>query len=285
MKPITENQIEEYAIEELVVLGYEYLHGGIISPGGEGQERESFEQVLLIDRLRNAVARINPQISQQAREQAIQKAAKLYGPELQSNNEEFHSLLIEKIKVPYTLDGFERSHEIALIDFENVDEQRISRVVNQFTIIENNQNKRPDVILFVNGIPLVVLELKNPADEKATTHSAFNQIETYKSVIPTLFQLQCVLRHLRWTSRHVPELSLPDILDFMAWKSADGEKDASKYTPQLETLIKGMLNRETLLDLVRNFIVFEKSKRKMQRPESRRLKRSRSSPPTISITP
>lgn len=259
MKPITESHIEEMALNDLQALGYAYAHGPVISPAGDGQERESYEQVLLLDRLRTAAARINPKIPVDFVEQAIQKAAKLYGPDLQTNNEEFHSFLVEKIKVPYTLDGFERSHEVALIDFDNI-ENNDFLAVNQFTIIENNQTKRPDVLLFVNGIPLVILELKNAADENATVHGAFNQIETYKATIPTLFNYNSFSIISDGFEAKAGTISA-GLTRFMAWKSADGEKDASKYVPQLETLIKGMLDRETLLDLVRNFIVFEKSKK------------------------
>ncbi|MBS1770587.1 MAG: GIY-YIG nuclease family protein, partial [Acidobacteria bacterium] len=187
-KPITENQIEEYAIHELGQIGWAYLHGPSLIPSqGEGpSERQSFEQIILTDRLRNAVARINPRIPADAREQAVQKAVRLYSPDMKAANEEFHSFLIEKVKVPYTEDGFERSHEVALIDFENIENNEFL-AVNQFTITENNHNKRPDIILFVNGIPLVVIELKNAADETAKIQSAFNQIETYKATIPSLF--------------------------------------------------------------------------------------------------
>ncbi|QQS33993.1 MAG: type I restriction endonuclease subunit R [Acidobacteriota bacterium] len=257
MKPITENQIEEYALTELQALGYSYVHGAVISPGGERQERESFEQVVLIDRLRNAVARINPHIPSEAREQAIQKAVKLYSPDMKAANEEFHSFLIEKVKVPYTEDGFERSHEVALIDFENIDNNEFL-AVNQFTITENNQTKRPDILLFVNGIPLVVIELKNATDENATIQGAFNQIETYKATIPSLFNYNAFSLISDGFDAKAGTISA-GLSRFMAWKSADGEKDASKFTPQLDTLIKGMLCRDILLDLVRNFIVFERS--------------------------
>ncbi|MFT3746139.1 MAG: type I restriction endonuclease subunit R [Pyrinomonadaceae bacterium] len=257
MKPITENHIEEYALTELQALGYSYVHGALISPGGEGQERVSFEDVVLADRLRNAVARINPDIPANAQEQAVQKALKLYSPEMKSANEEFHSFLIEKVKVPYTQDGFERSHEVALIDFENIDNNEFL-AVNQYTITENNQTKRPDILLFVNGIPLVVIELKNATDENATMHGAFNQIETYKATIPSLFTYNAFSVISDGLDAKAGTISA-GFSRFMAWKSADGAKEASKLTPQLNTLIKGMLNRETLLDLVRNFIVFERS--------------------------
>jgi type I restriction enzyme, R subunit len=259
MKPITENQIELYAIEELERLGYEYIHGGVISPGGESPERESYEQIVLTERLRQRVALINPNIPESAREQAVQKTVRLYSPDLLKNNEDFHTSLIEKVKIPYTQDGFERSHEVALIDFENTTNNEFL-VVNQYTIVENNQNKRPDILLFVNGLPLVVIELKNPVDEKATIAKAFEQIQTYKTTLPSLFTYNAVCVISDGFECRAGSLSA-DFSRFMAWKSADGKKDASRFIPQLETLIKGMLNKATLLDLIRNFIVFEKTKK------------------------
>lgn len=250
MKPITENHIEQYAIEELQALGYGYVYGPEI-------EREDFGQVVLIESLRRQVAVINPDIPDEAREQAIQKVLRIFSPDLLANNETFHEFLIEKVRIPYQKDGFERSHEVALIDFENPANNEFL-VVNQFTITENNQNKRPDVLLFVNGIPLVVIELKGAADEKATIRSAFEQIQTYKSVIPSLFTYNAICVISDGLDAKAGSLSA-GYSRFMNWKTADGKKDASKYIPQLETLIKGMLNKETLLDLVRNFIVFEKS--------------------------
>ncbi len=250
MKPINENHIEQYAIEELQALGYDYVYGPEI-------EREDFGQVVLVERLRRQVAVINPDIPEEAREQAIQKVLRIFSPDLLANNETFHEFLIEKVRIPYQKDGFERSHEVALIDFENPANNEFL-VVNQFTITENNQNKRPDVLLFVNGIPLVVIELKGAADEKATIRSAFEQIQTYKSVIPSLFTYNAICVISDGLDAKAGSLSA-GYSRFMNWKTADGKKDASKYIPQLETLIKGMLNKETLLDLVRNFIVFEKS--------------------------
>lgn len=176
-----------------------------------------------------------------------------------TNNEEFHQFLIEKIKIPYQQDGYQRSHEVALIDFENIENNEFL-TVNQFTVVENNQNKRPDILLFVNGIPLVVIELKNAADEKATVRSAFGQIQTYKAIVPSLFKYNVVCVISDGMEARAGSLSA-DFSRFMTWKTVDGVKEASKYVPQLETLIKGMLNRATLLDLVRNFIVFEKSKK------------------------
>ena len=170
MKPITENIIEESAIEALKSHGWEYANGKEISPEGLFCERENFSQIILTDRLRNAIVKLNPQIPADAQEAAVQKILRISSPDLLHNNEEFHRLLIEKVKIPYQQNGYERSHEVALIDFENPGHNQFL-VVNQYTIIENNQNKRPDVLLFINGIPLVVIELKNPTDENADRKS------------------------------------------------------------------------------------------------------------------
>jgi type I restriction enzyme R subunit len=259
MKPITESDIETFAIETLEALGWEYLHGLQIAPGALTAERESFEQVILTGRLRKQLALINPGIPEAAREQAIQKVLRLYSPDLISNNEEFHQFLVEKIRIPYQQDGYQRSHEVALIDFDNIENNEFL-IVNQFTIVENNQNKRPDILLFVNGLPLVIIELKNAADEKATVRSAFEQIQTYKAIIPRLFNYNTVCVISDGMECKAGSLSA-DFSRFMAWKTVDGKKEASRFVPQLETLIKGMLNRATLLDLVRNFIVFEKTKK------------------------
>jgi type I restriction enzyme R subunit len=259
MKPITESDIETLAIETLEALGWEYLHGLQIAPGAETAERDSFEQVILTGRLRKQLALINPDIPEAAREQAIQKTVSLYSPDLIANNEAFHQFIIEKIKIPYQQEGYQRSHEVALIDFDNIERNEFL-IVNQFTVVENNQNKRPDILLFVNGLPLVVIELKNAADEKATVRSAFEQIQTYKAIIPRLFNYNAVCVVSDGHEAKAGSLSA-DFSRFMAWKTVDGKKEASRFAPQLETLIKGMLNHATLLDLMRNFIVFEKTKK------------------------
>jgi type I restriction enzyme R subunit len=259
MKPITESDIETLAIETLEALGWDYVYGLKIAPGAEASERENFEQVILIPRLRKQLALINPDIPEAAREQAIQRVLRLYSPDLIANNEEFHGFLVEKIRIPYQQDGYQRSHEVALIDFDNIENNEFL-VVNQFTVVENNQNKRPDILLFVNGLPLVVVELKNAADEKATVRSAFEQIQTYKAIIPRLFNYNAVCVISDGMECRAGSLSA-DFSRFMAWKTVDGKKEASRFVPQLETLIKGMLNRSTLLDLVRNFVVFEKTKK------------------------
>lgn len=259
MTKITENNIETFAIETLQTLGWEYVHGLSIAPGAEHTERESFEQIILKHRLRKAVARLNPDIPADAQEQAVQKILRIYSPDLLHNNETFHQFLVEKVKIPYQQEGYERSYEVSLIDFDNpLNNEFLS--VNQYKIIENNQNKRPDILLFVNGIPLVIIELKNAADENATIGKAYDQMQTYKATIPSLFTYNAVCVISDGMECRAGSVSA-GFSRYMAWKSADGKTDASRFSPQLETLINGMLNPATLLDIVRNFIVFEKSKK------------------------
>jgi len=259
MKPITENHIESIAIETLQSFGWEYIYGLAIAPEAEKQERENYEQIILTERLRKAVAVLNPHISATAREQAVQKVLRIYSPDLLHNNETFHEYLVEKIKIPYQQEGYERSYEVALLDFENVLNNEFA-VINQYTIVENGVNKRPDVLLFVNGIPLVLMELKNAADDNATIEKAFEQIRTYKATIPSLFTYNAACVISDGHKARAGTLS-SDFSRYMVWKSADGIKDASRFRPQLETLLRGMMNPVTLLDLIRNFIVFEKTKK------------------------
>lgn len=259
MTRLTENNIEEFAIRQLEALGYQYLYGPEIAHDGENPERNSYEEVLLISRLREAIARINPNIPKETQEEAIKEIERIHSPELLPNNEAFHRMLTEGIKVSYQKDGQQRGDLVWLIDFEYPDNNEFV-VANQYTIVEDGNNKRPDVLLFVNGIPLVVLELKNAADENATVKSAFRQIETYKSTIPNLFTYNAFTIISDGLEAKAGTVS-SGISRFMAWKSADGKEEASNLVSQLETLINGMLNKETLLDLVRHFIVFEKSKR------------------------
>jgi type I site-specific restriction-modification system R (restriction) subunit/very-short-patch-repair endonuclease len=221
--------------------------------------RTSYEQVLLLNRLQNAVNRINPFIPAEAQAEAIKEIQRISSPELLSNNETFHRLLTEGIPVSKQVDGYVRGDRVWLIDFKNPYNNDFL-VTNQFTVVENNQNKRPDVILFVNGIPLVVMELKNPADETATIRSAFRQIETYKSIIPSLFTYNGFVVISDGLEAKAGSISA-GFSRYMAWRSSDGKVEASHLVSELETLILGMLNKETLIDLIRHFIVFEKSKR------------------------
>jgi type I restriction enzyme R subunit len=279
---ITESEIEKFAIELLEKQGYQYIYAPDIAPDlsacdlpapSEARQagsdcrgtmhraptRQSFEDVLLIDHLKTAVGRINPSIPSDIREDAIKQIQRLNSSELIANNEAFHRMLTEGIKVTYQKDGYNRGDLVWLIDFKNPENNDFI-VANQFTVIENNINKRPDVILFVNGLPLVVIELKNPADENATVRSAFKQLQTYKQAIPGLFTYNGFMIISDGLEAKAGSISA-GFSRFMAWKTSDGKVEASPLIGQLETLIKGMLDKKTLLDLIRHFIVFEKSKR------------------------
>ncbi len=388
MTRITENNIEEFAIELLEKLGYESVYGPDIAPDGDtstgsmSDKRESYEQVLLIDRLRKALKRINRNMPADILEDAVKEIRRIHSPELLTNNETFHRFLTEGIPVSKRVDGDDRGDLVWMIDFKNPYNNDFL-VINQFTVVENNHTKRPDIILFVNGIPLVVIELKNAADENASIRSAFRQIETYKSLIPTLFTYNgfvvisdgmeakagtissgfsrfmawpvCVQRtgrksvdgkafmynkfytyviecedgsyyigqasdlasrwnqHLcgqgaEWTKTHKPIRIIhheifPSREEAVArekelktgfgrkWIKREIEAGRNKpffpdgeteiraksnsdtitwhqgYISQLETLILGMLNKKTLIDLIRHFIVFEKTKK--EDPETR----------------
>ena len=257
MKKLTESEIENLAIERLQAVGFDYIYGPDIALDSANPERESFADVLLLGRLRNAVARINPTLPPAALDEAIKSIQRISSPELLANNEAFHRLLTEGVNVSFEKDGNTRGDLVWLVDFANADNNEFV-VANQFTIIENNQNKRPDLILFVNGLPLVVIELKNAADENTTLNSAYRQLETYKQTIPSLFTYNGFVVISDGLEAKAGSISA-GLSRFMAWKSADGKAEASHLVSQLETLINGMLNKATLIDLIRHFIVFEKS--------------------------
>lgn len=259
MTKITESEIEELVIELLERQGFSYLYGVDIAPDSDIPLRAGFDDVLLEKYLKAAIDRINPSIPPAVREDALRQVKRIHSPQLITGNETFHRMLTEGVNVTVRHGSEERGDYVWLIDFDNIDNNQF-HVVNQFTIVENNQNKRPDVILFVNGLPLVVIELKNPIDENATIKSAFDQLRTYKDVIPSLFAYNAMLVVSDGLEAKAGTVS-SGLSRFMTWKSVDGEKEASHLISQLETLIKGMLNKRTILDLVQNFVVFEKSKK------------------------
>ena len=356
MASITENEIEEIALGYLQSLGYNYLNGLVISPDGEHPERQ-YTDVVLTTRLRDAIDKLNPTITQDAKEDALKKVLRTESPNQLINNENFHRYLTDGVDVEVRTPSGIRGEKVYIIDFTNPENNEFL-AVNQFTIIEGSQNKRPDLILFVNGLPLVVVELKNAVDENANVKSAYNQLQTYKQAIPSLFTYNellivsdgwdalcgtitsdfgrfmswpvCVQRTGRktkdgyfvyvlecnngsyyigqtenivkrwnehisgkgadWTKAHKPI----KIIHYEEYKSraeaVDREQKlktgfgrkwikreieakrnnpynlyeeklerADHLQPQMEVMFLGMLNKTTLLDLIRQFIVFEKS--------------------------
>ena len=263
MTKLTESAIEDFAIKLFERLGYTYIHAPDIAPYSDTPERSRYDEIFLTSRLEQALRRINPGIAPDILQTALKEVQRQVGAHcnapLLTNNETFHRLLTEGVKVSYQQEGNERGDLVWLIDFAHPDNNEFI-VANQFTVIENHQQKRPDLVLFVNGIPLVVIELKNAIDENATLKAAYQQLETYKYTIPSLFTPNAFLIISDGLEARAGSLSA-GFSRFMAWKTADGKTQASPLVSQLETLMNGMLNRTTLLDLVRHFIVFEKSKK------------------------
>jgi len=266
---ITEDSIEQVFIQELVALGYTYLHGATISPDGSQQERE-FSEVVLRQRLQNAIATINPNVPAEAQEEALRKVLRSDSPSLYHNNYTFHRYLTEGVEVEYRKGNRIVGDKVWLVDYSNPESNEFL-VVNQFTVIENNHasgragtNKRPDVILFINGLPLVVIELKNAATEDADIKAAFNQLQTYKQAIPSLFHYNALLIASDGWDAVYGSLTSPRQF-FLPWKSIDGRLVADESIPQMEVLAKGLLNRRVLLDLVRHFTIFHSDKEEIKK--------------------
>lgn len=258
MTKLLESDIEQLAIERLQAKRWNYLYGPDIAPDGETPMRTSLDEVVLKEVLAKAVKRLNPTLTDDVRDEAIKTVLRIASPDTLANNEAFHRLLTEGVPVSIYQDGMERGERVWLVDFEDPWNNEFT-VVNQFTIIENGHNRRPDVLLFVNGLPLVIIELKNAADENATIESAYRQIETYKQQIPSLFTYNELIIISDGLEARAGSLSA-GFSRFTAWKSEDGEHIASPLMSQLEVLINGMLEKDTLLDIIRSFTVFEKQK-------------------------
>lgn len=256
MSKFTENHVEEAALEWLGEMGWSVAYGVDASPDGPQPIRAAYHDVVLIDRLRDAVARLNPAIPQDAREEAIRRLMATETPSLVDENRRLHRYMIEGVPVEFYDDGRVRGDRVRLIDFSGGGFDRNDWLaVNQFTVIENGNTRRPDVVLFVNGLPLGVIELKNPGDENATLSGAFNQLQTYKAQIPSLFRSNALLVTSDGIKARVGSLTA-DEERFMPWRSTDGEAIAPPSHPQLETLLKGVFDRDNLLRLLRDFTVF-----------------------------
>ncbi len=276
MTSFTESEIEVFSLNELQRQGFAYVPGLSIAPDagpvqdfliverdkvtyGMPERRSSYGDVVLHRTLELAIERLNPTLPVSARREALKTATSVYSPQLINGNEALHAMLVEGVPVTIRKDGQERGERVWLVDFSNPHNNSFI-AINQFTVMEKNQNKRPDVIIFVNGLPLVVIELKNPADAHATIRKAYDQIQTYKSVIPSLFFYNAICIISDGLEARAGTISSA-FSRFQAWKTIDGKKEHSTLVNQLEALIKGMLNKATLLDLIRNFVVFEKDRK------------------------
>ncbi|MCW6159508.1 MAG: type I restriction endonuclease subunit R [Candidatus Micrarchaeales archaeon] len=256
-KGIYESDVEEATLDILKGLGYKTLYGPDIAPSPEGKnpERKEYSDVILIERLREAIKRINPKLPIDAQEEAVKKVLRQESRDLVMNNEAFHKMLIDGLPIQVRhKDGSIRWETVKLIDFEKL-ENNDWLTVNQFTIIENRKERRPDVIIFVNGIPLVLIELKNPASENATITDAYNQFETYKDEIPSVFRFNAFLVISDGNlAQHGTITSTKEW--FLPWKAINGEI-AARALPQLQVLLQGIFNKAHFLDLINHYIVFE----------------------------
>jgi len=253
---MTEDQLEQETLGWLADVGYAQCYGPDIAPDGLAPERASYRQVLLIERLRQAVARLNPAVPQAAREDAVQQVIDLGTPVLLAANRHFHRLLVAGVPVQYQRDGETRGDFVRLIDWaEPANNEWLA--VNQYSIQGPNHTRRPDIVLFVNGLPLVLIELKNPADLNADVWKAFQQIETYKEQIPDAFQYNEVLVISDGTDALLGSLSA-NAERFMAWRTIDGVTlDPLGPFNELQTLVRGVLAPAYLLDYLRYFVLFE----------------------------
>ncbi len=256
---ITEGDIEEATLAWFAELGYSVLYGPDIAPieeGAAGSERGSYSDVVLHDRMLEALSQLNPGISYEALESVVKRVLRHDFPDLLVNNHEFHKMLVEGVPLEYRNAAGEIDWEqVKLIDFENP-EKNDWLVVNQFTVVEDKRNRRPDVVVFVNGLPLAVIELKNPTDEKATIWSAFNQLQTYKLDIGSLFVYNGVLIVSDGIDARVGSLSA-NRERFMPWRTIDGEELAPASMLKLEVLLRGLFDKSRFLDYIRYFTVFE----------------------------
>ena len=252
---LSEAEVEQALLEQLVGLGYTVANDDVIGPDGRTPERESHNVVVLQKRLEDAVLRLNPKLSPETRADALCKLTQTVFPVLLEENRRTHTLLTEGVDVEYYGDdGVLTAGKVALLDFEQP-ERNDWLAVKQFVVINGQVKRRPDVVLFVNGLPLAVIELKAPGSTGAHLAGAFNQLQTYKSQIPALFHTNTLLVNSDGITARVGSLSA-DMERFMPWRTTDGKAIAPKGSPELETLIEGVFEPRRFLDLLRHFTVF-----------------------------
>ncbi len=256
MSQFTESVVEQAALAWFESTGWSVKNGADIAPGEPAAERSDYGQVVIEQRLRDALARLNPNLPAEALEDAFRKLTRPEGAELVARNRNLHRLLVDGVTVEYrTTDGDIRGAQARVLDFENA-EANDWLAVNQFTVAENKHTRRPDVVLFVNGLPLVIVELKNAVDENATIWTAFQQLQTYKAEIPSLFVTNELLVISDGVEARVGTLTAGREW-FKPWRTIAGKRLADAKLPELQVLIEGVFVPQRFLDLVRDFIVFE----------------------------
>ncbi len=253
---MTENQLEQETLGWLSEVGYSHLYAPDIAPDSDNAERDNYQQVILLARLRDAIYRLNPNVPNTAKEDALKQVVDFGIPSLLSANQHFHRLLVAGVPVTYQKDGETRGDFVRLMDWAEVGKNEWL-AVNQFTIKSAQHTRRPDIILFVNGLPLVVIELKNPVNEAADIWQAFEQLQTYKEQISDLFNYNELLVVSDGSEARFGSLSAT-AERFMRWRTIDGVTlDPLGEFNELETLVRGLLSPAILLDYLRFFVLFE----------------------------
>jgi type I restriction enzyme R subunit len=253
MPPLSESSVEQNLIDLLKTQGYEYCYGPDIAPYSDNPLRKGFDSVVLENVLESAMKRLNPEVSEVARVEAFGKVNRLNAGDLMANNEAFHTMLTDGVTIEHFKDGQMKGVTVRLVDFEHP-ENNTFQVINQLVIKENHNEKRLDVVLYVNGLPLVVVELKNPTDEGATLERAFTQIQNYKKAVPTIFHYNALCIISDGIDARVSSVSAP-FSRYLVWKSPD--KKENGIVPELQILAERMLQKKTLLELIRSNTVFE----------------------------
>ena len=256
MSNFTESIIEDAALAWFESLGYAVKHGIEIAPGELAAERQDYGQVILEDRLRQSLYRLNPALPAEAAEDAFRKLTRPEGPTLEARNRAFHRLLVDGATVEYRMtDGSIGGDQARILDFDDPDNNDWL-AVNQFTVTENKHTRRPDVVVFINGLPLALIELKNATDENATTWTAFQQFQTYKAELPTLFAFNALLVISDGMTARIGAFTAGREW-FKPWRTISGETLADSHLPELQVMIEGVFDKRRLLDLIEHFIVFE----------------------------
>jgi type I restriction enzyme R subunit len=254
----SESDVETAALEWLRATGWQIAHGPDIAPGMLAAERADYGEVVLARRLRDALGRLNPELPAEALEDAFRRLTRPEGADLVHRNRAMHRLIVDGVTVEYrTVEGDIRGSQARVIDFDDP-ANNDWLAVNQFTVVENKHERRPDVVLFVNGLPLAVIELKNPTDENATVWSAWQQLQTYQAQIPVLFATNAALVISDGVEARIGALGAGREW-FKPWRTISGEGDAPASMSQLQVVIEGVFDKRRFLDLVRHFIVFEDS--------------------------
>ncbi|MCE9520062.1 MAG: type I restriction endonuclease subunit R [Verrucomicrobia bacterium] len=255
---LNESIVEDAALEWFGELSYAVGHGPHLAPGEPAAERDSFSEVVLVGRLREAIQRLNPDIPDDAREEALRKVLRVGTPSLTQTNRAFHRLLRDGVPVEYPRpDGSIAGDHVRLVHFDDV-RANDWLAVNQFTVIEGQHNRRPDIVVFLNGLPLGLIELKNAADEDATIWSAYAQLQTYKAEIASLLHYNAALVVSDGLQARIGSVTANQEW-FKVWRTIDGEGDAPKTALELEVLVRGVFERQRFLDLLQHFIVFEEN--------------------------